>query len=785
MTSKKYSADTFRHTFSLSFMAALPVALINFVILFICTAGSLLADAPSGGKGSVTVFWNFQLDSESLLILLLDVSLLIGGVATALLIYKYMLGKASTNVFFSAPQTRGQMFLAKYLAGVCLTAAATFLPIFICGLINLIYFGSHHGLWTAAFYISLRLFAAMIFAFTVTAAVCCSVGSVAETIAYSAAFMILPIALKNTIEAMICTMLYGSPYTNVLLGSVNTWSGFGAGGSVNKSIVLPLGSFEKYLLPSIYSDISQVSYASNEERYTPVFRYVLIFLAVSAALACVAALLYKRRKAEKAGFLGANQFMTNLAVFSVSIFAASFISSLAGGKHYEAGAALKNYLIFVIVTVPVFFIVELFILRSFKRLLQKLWQLGVQLGIMALVALVFTGGLFGYSSRLPAADEIASVSVTTGTGDIIARPIGGRADAFVSYEDRLIDSALLYNLGSYYGSVNPMFTGITDSADIENVIKTHRLLIGCKGQTVTKQSMHADDGERLLPANIRISYKLKNGKELDRQYFVASDEALKTLAEITHGDTYKEYVASLFDGNEIVSEDGNVTNDYYFEGREIAIASPDLTSMTRAEDYTDTEQRRVLFAAVADDIRNDRLPLDLSSTEKLLGYIVFSMDPDGAVGYEMVDKKTSEEDSLLNGEFTAIPVYANMTSTLAVLEETSLTDAFESVKEPVRMTVCRFTAYNCSETFYFDDSSMQMFMGVLAQAHDTNEDIESGAVLKLPADAKAVTDKAVIDQYLGAVRMNYPLTYSGSYVRFEYEDGTLLYGYVPDRLLKK
>lgn len=34
-----------------------------------------------------------------------------------------------------------------------------------------------------------------------------------------------------------------------------------------------------------------------------------------------------------------------------------------------------------------------------------------------------------------------------------------------------------------------------------------------------------------------------------------------------------------------------------------------------------------------------------------------------------------------------------------------------------------------------------MFMGVLAQAQDTNEDIESGAVLKLPADAKTVTDK--------------------------------------------
>ena len=77
--------------------------------------------------------------------------------------------------------------------------------------------------------------------------------------------------------------------------------------------------------------------------------------------------------------------------------------------------------------------------------------------------------------------------------------------------------------------------------------------------------------------------------------------------------------------------------------------------MTRAEDYTDTEQRRVLFAAVADDIRNDRLPLDLSSTEKLLGYIVFSMDPDGAVGYEMVDKKTSEEDSLLTASSRRYP----------------------------------------------------------------------------------------------------------------------------------
>lgn len=780
MTSKKYSADTFRHTFSLSFMAALPVAIINFVILFICTAGSLLADMP-GGKGSVTVFWNFQFDNESLLILLLDMSLIIGGVATALLIYKYMLGKASTNVFFSVPQTRGQMFAAKYLAGVCLTAASTFLPIFICGLINLINFGSHRGLWMAALYISLRLFATMIFAFTVTAVVCCSVGSVAETIAYSAAFMILPISLKNTVETVICTMLYGSPYTNALLGSINTWSGFGPGGSFNKRIELPLGSFEKYLLPSVFSDISQVSsYVAGEEKYTPVFRYVLIFLAVSAALAGVAALLYKRRKAEKAGFLGANQFMTNLAIFSVSIFAASFISSLAGGMHYESGAALKNYLIFVIVTVPVFLIVELFILRSFKRLLQKLWQLGVQLGIMALVALVFTGGLFGYSSRLPAADEIASVSVTTGTGDIIARPISGRADDYVSYEDRLIDSALLYNLGGYNGELNPLFTGITDSTDIENVIKAHRLLIGCKGQKVTKQSMHAADGERLVPANIRISYKLKNGKEIDRQYFVASDEVLMTLAEITRGDTYKEYVASLLEGKVITSEDGNVTNEYYFEGREIAIASPDFTCVTCAEDYTDTEQRRVLFTAVADDIRNDRLPLDLSSKEKLLGYIVFSM-----VAYETLDDKAVSEDALFNGGFTAIPVYENMTRTLAVLEETSLTDAFESAKEPVGMTVCRFNSDNCSETFYFDDSSMQMFMGVLAHSQAPNEDVDSGAELKFPADAKTVTDKAVIDEYLGAVRMNYPLTYSGSYVRFEYDDGTLLYGYVPDRLLKK
>lgn len=786
MTSKKYSADAFRHTFSLSFMSALPVALVNFLIIFACTSGSLLSDMVGREKGSVTTLWNYSLSNESLLILLLDLSLIVGGMAIGLLIYKYMLGKASSNVFFSVPQTRGQMFLAKYLAGMCLTAAATVLPILICGLLNVAYFGGSAGLWRAACYIALRLFATMIFAFTVTVLVCCTVGSVVESVAYSAVFMVLPIAFKSTVESLACTMLYGSPYGNALLGSSNIRYEFGPGcgnGVAASNIALTLGSFEKYLLPCIYSDIAQVSVAvRGDTPYRPVFRYVLIFLAASAVLACVAALLYKKRKAEKAGFLGANQLMTNLAVFGVSIFAASFVSSMIGGMHYEPDMALENYLIFVIVTVPVFLVVELFILRSFKQLLKKLWMLGVQLGVIGLTVLVFASGLFGYSSRIPAAADIASVSVTTATGDIIARPIGGSTN-FHFYDDSYADSALLYTINGYRGTVNPLFSGITDSKGIESVRKVHEMLIACKGEKLTKQSRYAAEGERLLPVNIKISYKLKNGKEIDRQYFAASDKVIGTLAEITHDDIYKEYVASLLDGSiDVFDSADNLINDYYFSSRGISIASPDFTNVTDVKDYSDPEQRRVLLGAVAEDVRSGSLPLDLSSDEKLLGYIIFRMSAD-AEEYEYIEEKPTSDVILLDGEFTAIPVYENMTNTVAVLEESSLTDAFESADEPVSMKICRFNAENCTDPIFVQDNSMPVFMGMTTLKQDPADESDSG--IKLLADAKTVTDKAEMANYLEATRLNYPLIYDGSYVCFEYANGILLYGYVPDRVLDK
>lgn len=779
MTSKKYSADVFRHTFFNSLKSALPAALVTFFSALAFTAGLLLMHIKEGG---VNYVWNFEID-DGISFFFLDIIIIMSGTAIGLILYHYMLAKAPSNVFFSVPQSRTSMFLSKYLAGTLLCAFSTVVPIFVCGLLNSISFGNSIGIWKTALYISLSLFAPMMFMFTLSAFVCCAVGSTVEA-GYIAAFMLLPIALKWTFQNLATYVLYGSPYQNSTFALYDSWILI-QDDNVSSPVVervFPFVSFETYLMPITFGNIKNVSRVrillDFDFDYANSFKRVLIFLAFTLLIAIAACIIYNRRKAEKAGFLGASKLTTNAAIFSVSLLLSALVSGLVSTDGYEAGSEKGMFLIFAVISLLVFAIVELFVLRSFKQFLKNLWMLAVHWGIVGVVLLVVSLGLFGYSSRLPEADEVKSAAITTETGDLFTIPLGGGSE--MSYNTNG-DAGLRYE---FQKAAHALMGDFTKKEDIEKILNIHKLLIPLKGKSVTNETFYAADGERLMNACIRISYTLKNGKVMNRMYAYASDTVLRELAGLTKTDNYKEYAMKMLTGeNDYVSL--GEYNQFYNE-TEIALASPDFTQLTALPDYTNGDSRRVLLSAVAQDVENDRLPLDMAPTSDLLGYIVLYMSVDDEKGVSLLDVFSHSTN-------LKIPVYSGMTSTVAVMKTSGLLKFFESTKQAVEMRVCRYNAGNSTDTVLYSNYSVNLFSGricvdaydYLPESNETFDYKQESRLPVFPSDYETVTDKEKIAEYTNAMRMYCPLTESGSYVILRYDDNTAVCGYVPDVLLNK
>lgn len=776
MTSKKYSADVFRHTFFNSLKSALPAALVTFFSALALTSGLLLMHIKEGG---VNYVWNFEID-EGISFFFLNIIIIMSGTAIGMILYYYMLAKAPSNVLFSVPQSRTSMFLSKHLAGTLLCAFSTVIPILICGLLNSISFGNSIGIWKTALYISLSLFASMMFMFTLSAFVCCVVGSTVEA-GYIAAFMLLPIALKMAFQNLASDVLYGSPYQNSMLGLYDSW--ILIQNDINSSPVVervfPFVSFESYLMPIMFGNIKNVSRVRTlldfNFDYANSFKRVLIFLAFTALIAIIACVIYNRRKAEKAGFLGASKLTTNAAIFSVSLLLSGLVSGLVSTDGYEAGIEKGMFLIFAVISLLVFAIVELFVLRSFKQLLKNLWMLAIHWGIVGVALLVVTLGLFGYSSKLPEADEVKSAAITTETGDLFTVPLGGGSE--MSYNVNA-DAALRYEFQKAHHALMGDFT---KKEDIEKIVNIHKLLIQLKGKSVTNETFYAADGERLMNASVRVSYTLKNGKVMNRMYTYASDTVLRELAELTKTDNYKEYVTERLTGEKNYISMGNY-NQFYNDETKIALASPDFTQLTALPDYTNGDSRQVLLSAVAQDIKDDRLPLDMSPTSDLLGYIVLYMSLDEEKGVSLLDV-FSQSTNL------KIPVYSGMTNTVAVMKTSGLLESFESTKQPVEMRVCRYNAENSTDTVLYGNYTVNLFSGrICVDPSEGNEMVDYKSESQLPvfpSDYETVTDKEKIAEYTNAMRMYCPLTESGSYVILRYDDNTYVCGYVPDVLLNK
>ncbi len=731
------------------------------------------------------------------------------AMATGIMIFRYMFSKKAVNVYYSLGISRKNMFLAKYLSGAFLLVLAVVIPLAIDVIANIAIFGSSKELWISVLFYFLGATLSILFAYSVSVAVCCRVGTIIEAIIYSAVFLVAPLIFSYVGEFFFSLIVYGSPihendwiygwYHPEFYGSGETY--YSQTGFVSNTVPFAdVFYFSEYLSKS-GPDMISPGYIS------------LIPLAVLVVVTAVLALAaYKRRKTEIASFIGSDEVTKGISVFLIASLISCFtIRELIA---YSPDIALFCICLTAVIFLIVYVFFDIITICSIKGILKTSWKYLVHMGVVAVCIIVFSTGFFGYSSRVPDFEDIESVSVSTGTGDIMMNYDKQTQIKSNSGSNDLADYYLLAGF-DYHGIVDDF----TDEEDIKYIMDIHEKFIDCKNLKVIDKTLNAGYGKRVLPVEINIIYEFKNGKRLERMFPVATDEIMQMLAELTKTERYKEIATEYIKRPLPVAEYNETFDEYYyssseiyptgsvtkeavegyavstempfsFRGSQVAFASPLLSNITYVPQLNgDSDLKDELLNAICADIENDNLPLNFRSDNEILGYIMFNKLYTGEeeYGYNNIRYQggtaiTSEmtepvKINVFGGEFkvcyperVCIPIYADMSNTINFLKVNGYTEYLKEAVEVSKIRIWVPDEQSAADENTYNGASM-LWSGWWINTNET--------CLLVPGNAVSVTEKAEIEDVASNCTMMCFVCYETNYAEIIFEDGSRTFAAIP------
>lgn len=831
MTSKKSSADTFRFTYlyTIKKNCWLPVLLFLYNLFYHLYT-------PIVEYFNKFVLKDFDLYPRELLYAFYDAGddmfgviftagVLIGPLVLGAMIYRYMMNKSAVNVYYSLGVTRTTMFWSKFAAGATMLTLALAIPLIISALLNVVFFGSSAELWQTFFYILVHYVTIELFILSVVALTFSLVGTVIEGLAFSTVYALSPFVVAIYIQHLFKTYLVGSPEASTRWASPTrnlSILGYGHFDYFNVDYL----NVDDFLLFPFSSSLRLRSMLYVEKNYTlpsPDYSTIIFWIVLTVAVMLFGWLAFKKRRTEIAGFMGANPKATFFAVLVVSTF---ICSTIIPELIYVTTAKDKFILCAVSALVfgLIYIVVDIISLRSFKKIVKTLWKYPIHLAIYFVFVIIFATGFFGYKTRMPEIDKIESVSISTETGDIFISSLN------VGYQDRYYvandeDNYLPVLLSMREEDEHRLVGGFTDKADIERALDIHKKLIDISDAEVNEDSVSAPYGEKIRPVSIDIVYHLKNGKTLQRAYFVANDEIMKQLSEFTESAHYRELALNTLknispfdplDYSGLSSDDLyklETINSLYDDRFQIGFASPNLTTLTAYPEYNGAGTlKQDILEAVGKDIEAGTLPLNLKSDSRILGYILIkdfayvvsdgnhsasygengevyvTVDHDG-VYVDKVEQETIEiskgtrfDDQIfsfiLNDDRgIAIPVYENMANTVSYINENGYADALTDSMKPVSVKLWNGVGGGNDYLYQFRGTTM-LFNGMVCDEYFPEYDL---VVPKMPDTAQVITDDPeTIADYEARSRLMYYNCNKGMYAQFVYADGSSTFAYIPE-----
>lgn len=497
--------------------------------------------------------------------------------ALGIMLFRFVSSKAKSNIYFSLGISRAGLFSAHWLTGAAMLEAAVLLPLAVSAILNLAYFGSSVMLWRTLLFYAVHMTVTALAGFSVAAAVSVCVGTAGESVLFSLAFIAFPSAAVYFLNNTVPKLLFGAPH--------NSNYEFYPSASHNQDISMALSPFGRVLsrlnLLSLNNEafIRSGTFVSNgfsamsadklKSWNAPSLKPYILWAILTALLFVFGLLMLKRRKVEICGFSGRSKTLNFLLTAMLSVSAGSTIVAV---NFYFSQITDKKYLITGITTVllsaVIFVVFDIMLNLSFKAL-KKDWKYGlVHVALAVAVMLSLYTGFFGYSSRVPDTDSIESASVSA--PDILLGSYRTRADElkfntnsgyYLAFDED--GNPVGINSGCYYRSNADerriIIDGFKSESDINAVRELHKRLIA-SGRKVVSSS--EDYSERAVRSTVIIKYKLKNGREIIREYQTVGLGDYRSLYSIENTENWNNKIK-----NELLNIDSEKVFPVLFSGQ--------------------------------------------------------------------------------------------------------------------------------------------------------------------------------------------------------------------------
>ena len=735
--------------------------------------------------------------------LLVVISILLG-----VLLFRFVTNKKTVNVYYSLGIKRADLYTARLVAGIIMMLAATLIPLAVSLGLNLHYFGSSAMLWRTFLFYAVHNVICVLAGLTISAAVSSCVGTVVESLGFSAVLAAFPSVVTMCVNYSVPAILNGAPgitYYDIYPSSSSygdmhlDMTGSTMFGRIISHINLLMLNRSSFINSS---SVEAMTKEAAKKWAAPSLTPYILWAVLIAAFFVFGLFMFKRRKAEICGFPGRSTVLNFVLCMIASFGAASLIIYLAS-KNPDISTWLLIAILLVI-SMAVFLVLDILVHLSFKAL-KKDWRIGlVHVGLMAAFLLSLYTGFFGYSSRVPDVQSIESASISAPNALMGSYKLGnGLQSGYNSNlyfgEDGLKD---YYYVGN---RSNSLVEDFKDKDDINTVREIHKAMI--KAGNLNKTNSDSDDySKRVTSQKVIIKYKLKNGRELVRVYNYVPLTDYPTLYALEDTKNWNSKIK-----NELLNIDSENVIPIVF--------SAQMDKRTAV----DEELTAGLARAIYNDISTLSSDKFLSSNAKYLGSVAFYVNREQREDYSiyesseyvnatsMEDEITEEEEPLSRqetvdnlairdnsqgkylalGDYSVIPITEEMTNTISFLKAHGLYEKLSDESPIVSVRVkdmghstdsvnARYGYGYCSPIFnaFWDDGKSKAVSKTDSTGYTYQfSNYNSGDFM--PKDAVTITNKTIVEK-LAANAYGYRFDLTGGYlVEFKRANGCLTIMYIP------
>lgn len=734
--------------------------------------------------------------------LLVVISILLG-----VLLFRFVTNKKTVNVYYSLGIKRADLYTARLLAGVFMMLAAVLVPLAVSLGLNLHYFGSSVMLWRTFLFYAVHNVICVLAGLTISAAVSSCVGTVVESLGFSAVLAAFPSVVTMCVNYGVPAILNGAP-SITYYGIYPAASSYGElhfditdstmFGRIISHINLLMLNRSSFINSS---SVEAMTKEAAKKWAAPSLTPYILWAVLIAAFFVFGLFMFKRRKAEICGFPGRSTVLN----FVLCMIASFGVASLVLYFVISEIPQITTWMIIVglmIISVIIFLIFDIILHLSFKAI-KKDWKIGlVHAGLMAAFLLSLYTGFFGYSSRVPDIQDIDSVSISAPNALMgsyqLGRELGNSYSTDRYYSD-------VYS--NYYYVSNrsvSLIENFKDKDDINTVREIHKAMI--KAGNIHRVNTNSDNySKRITCQSVVIRYKLKNGRELVRVYEYVPLTNYPTLYTLEDTKNWN---------NKIKDELLNIDSENIIP----IVFSAQMDNQIAV----DEELTAGLARAIYNDITTLSSDKFLTSNAKYLGSVAFCVKSQGKdysmyesseyVNATSVTDETVEEEEViprqeivdalssqgpasrhlaLNCGFSVVPITEEMTNTISFLKAHGLYEKLSDESPIVSARIADMGKATSSDDMrygfaysspifnsFWDDGKSKPYSKKDSDGYEYEvSSYTSGDFM--PKDSMTVTDKATLEK-LAANAYGYRFDLTGGYlVEFKRANGCLTIMYVP------